>query len=163
MFNVAPGDNESLALTCLDKFGKRIEVESRKPMDITVPVVEPDAYETEIQPLLAAALKSRDPGKVLDLFRAHAAAWDYNTLRWVVRRLGRRARHNKDFLAVVIDGLTLILDRRFPIGEKKRSAVIRIVTEELYAVFNALPRIADPINIGYFSLVDFETRKELRP
>lgn len=163
MFNVASGDNGSLALTCLDKFGKRVEVESRKPLDSTIPVVEPDAYETEIQPLLAAALKSGDPEKILGLFRTRAAAWDYNTLRWVVRRLGRRARHYKELLAVVIDALTLILDRRFPIGEKKRSAVIRIVTDELYAIFGALPKIADPINIGYFSLVDFETRKDLRP
>ena len=69
----------------------------------------------------------------------------------------------KNFSALIIDALTLILDRRFPMGEKKRSAVIRIVTDELYAVFRALPRISDPINIGYYSLVDFETRKDLRP
>ncbi len=163
MFDVTPGDNGSHSLACFDKFGKQVEVEPRKPLDITLPVVQPDGYEAEIEPLLTAALKYKDAGKILGVFRAHAASWDYNSLRWVVRRLGRKARHDKEFLGLIIDALTLILDRRFPIAEKKRSAVIRIVTDELYSVFKALPRISDPINIGYFSLLDFETRKDLRP
>src|SRR5208283_1326692 len=141
----------------------RVQVESRKPLDITAPVVQPDAYETEIEPLLTAAFEYKDPEKILALFQAHAASWDYNSLRWVIRRLGRRARNRKDFISVIIGALTLILDRRFPIGEKKRSAVIRIANDELYGVLRSLPRIADPINIGYFSLVDFVTRKDLRP
>ena len=80
MFNVTPGDNGSHSLTCFDKFGKQVEVESRKPLDITLPVVQPDAYETEIEPLLTAALKYKDAGKIFGVFQAHAASWDYNTL-----------------------------------------------------------------------------------
>jgi len=163
MFNVSPTDNGAMELTCQDKFGRPVVVEHRKPLDATVPVVTPPNGREEIEPLLDKALKTGKPGEILQLFAANAAAWDYNTLRWVTGRLGRRARTQKDLLNPIIEGLTLVLDRGFPLGDKKRSAMVRIFTEELYAIFRSLPPITDPINIGFYSLISHENSKELRP
>lgn len=163
MFNVKPDGNGSHKLTCQDKFGRPVTVEARKPLDITVPMVEPGNFKKDIEPLLNAAVSSGESASLLNVFAAHARSWDYNTLRWAVRRLGRTARSQKGALNVVIEGLTLILDRRIPLGDKKRSAVVKIVTEELYRIFRFLPSITDTIHIGYYTRVDFQTRKELRP
>jgi len=163
MFNVKPAGNGAMELTCQDKFGRPVEVEPRKPLDITAQIVTPPDAPEEIEPLLEKALKTAKPEEILELFAAHAAAWDYNTLRWVIGRLGRNARTQKDLLNPVIEGLTLALDRGFPLGEKKRSALVRIVTDELYAIFRCLSPITDPINIGFYSLISHDSQKELRP
>jgi glutamate synthase domain-containing protein 1/glutamate synthase domain-containing protein 3 len=163
MFNIKPDAQGALKLTCQDKFGRLVTVEDRKPLDITVPVVEPQGFKQDIAPLLKAAVLCKDPEAVFKVFVQHAQSWDYNTLRNVVAGLGRAARSQKAALNVVIDGLTLVLDRRFPIGEKKRSAVVRVVTDELYEIFRSIPPVTDTVNIGYFTRVTFETSKELRP
>jgi glutamate synthase domain-containing protein 3 len=72
-------------------------------------------------------------------------------------------RGGKDVVNTGIRSLTLLLDRRFPLGNKKRSALIQLVTDELYKIFRSLPRIANTAHIGFFSLIDFESRSFLRP
>ncbi|HMK33961.1 MAG TPA: glutamate synthase [Desulfomonilaceae bacterium] len=163
MFNVEPGAEGSRKLTCQDKFGRPITVDSREPLNITAAVVKPASEETEIRPLLNSALKTKEPDSILDLFASCAESWDYNTLRWVVAKLGAEARNGQEHLNTIIEGLTLVLDRRFPLGKKKRSALVRVVTDELFAIFRALPKITDVTHIGYYSLVGFETRRDLRP
>ncbi|MBI5248391.1 MAG: glutamate synthase [Desulfomonile tiedjei] len=163
MFNVTPDGNGGKSLACYDKFGRPVEVERRKPLDITLAVTKPENYEKDIQTLFADALKDKDAVKLFDSFCANAAGWDYNTLRYVVANLGRTARRQKPLLNTIVEAFTLILDRRFSLGEKKRSALVRIVNEELNEIFRALPKITDTLNIGYYSLIDAAARKELRP
>jgi glutamate synthase domain-containing protein 3 len=163
MFNVEPDANGARKLTCQDKFGRYITVDRREPLDITAEVAQPASEETEIRPLILSALKGMNPQKILRLFAEHAVSWDYNTLRWVVSRFGREARNRKEFLNTVIEGLTLVLDRRFPLGSKKRSALTRIVSDELFAIFRSLPDIVDVMNLGYYTRVSFQTRRGLRP
>jgi len=163
MFNVSPDGAGDQSLQCYDKFGREVKVESRQPLNVSVPVAKPDSYDKEIEPLLTAVLRERNPMALFGLFRERAASWDYNTLRWVVGRLGRIARKSEEFLGTILDGFTLILDRRLPLGDKKRSAVVRIVGEELTEVFQSLPRITEAVKIGHHCLIDFGTRKNLRP
>jgi len=163
LFNVEPAADGSRQLSCMNKFGKPVTVAARKPLDITVPVTKPEDYGISIEPLLREALQSKDSAKIFDLFRTNAALWDYNTLRWVVERIGRWASAHADGLDAVVGGLTLLLDRRFPLGDKKRSAFIRIVTEELFEVLRSLTRVTQSVDLGRFALVDFETRHALRP
>ncbi len=163
LFNVDTDGNGSRKLTCLDKFGREINAERRKPLDVRQPVVEPSNYSSEIAPILDEALKTGDPRKLWNSFEFNAASWDYNTLQWVIRRLGAKARRNHQFLNAVVDALTQALDRRFPLGDKKRSAVVRCVTDELYNIFRSLPKMTDSEKAGYLSLIDYQSRAHLRP
>jgi glutamate synthase domain-containing protein 1/glutamate synthase domain-containing protein 3 len=163
MFNVMPDESGSLRLECRDKFGHAVTVESRTPLDVTASVAEPADYRSAVQPAMIAALESKDPASLFRFFRDHAAGWDYNTLRWLIQRLGRRARREKHMLNLIVGGLTLVLDRRFSLGDKKHSALVRLVTEELYATFRSLPPVTDTVNLGYQTLVDFANRDQLRP
>ncbi len=163
IFSVAPGENGAKRLECQNKFGERVTVEPRTPLDVTLPVVKPLDYDTEIKVRLDGALESKDPYKIYEFIRTHAISWDYNSLRWVIGRLGQRARRNGTALTLIVEALTLAIDRRFPIGEKKRSALLCIVTEELYSIFRSLPKISKPVEPGNYSLIDFGTRRQLRP
>jgi len=163
LFNLTSNGDGTRKLACFDKFGSEVKVPERQPLDVTLPLRKPSEYDKTIAPLFAAALQSSRGGDIFDFFKTHAAAWDYNTLRWVVADLGRRTRSVEITLKAAIDGLTLLLDRRFPLGEKKRSALARIVKDELFTIFRSMPKIYDAVKIGHYSLVDFSSREHLRP
>jgi glutamate synthase domain-containing protein 3 len=163
VFSVVPNGNGTRAIHCANKFGEAVTVERRKPLDVTAKVDKPADYDAIIGPLLSEALQCKQAGKIFEIFKTNATAWDYNTLRWVASRLGRKARTDGSLTKVIVDTFKLLLDRRIPLGDKKRSALIFIVREELYEVFRSLPRITAPADIGYYGLVDFHTRSALRP
>ncbi len=151
------------SLKCFDKFGREVTVERRPPMDVTVPVVKPAGYDLDARPAFIQALSSGDPTKLFDLFVERVSQWDYNGLRWAIGRAGWRARSHAPFLNTVIEAFTMMLDRRFPLGAKKRSALIRLVMDELNLTLRSLPKVTETGRIGNYALVDFATRKGLRP
>jgi glutamate synthase domain-containing protein 1/glutamate synthase domain-containing protein 3 len=161
MFNVSPNGNGK-ELKCFDKFGREVKVESRRPMDITQPMTKPST-EQDLSVEISKVLKAKDPQKILGYFSEKAAGWDYNTLRWVIAKIGREGRSRKDIVAAVIDGLTLVLDRKFPLGDKKHSALVRVVSEELSDLFRSFPPITDTVDLGTYSRINYETRSSLRP
>ncbi|MEW6349119.1 MAG: glutamate synthase [Thermodesulfobacteriota bacterium] len=162
MFNVTPSGNGTRELTCYNKFGEPVEVAKRVPMDITQPVGKPVDHE-DLDATLAHAAASGDPKEIRKVFETRAASWGYNSLRWVIGRFGHYADRNRNLLGTIVEGLTLVLDRKFPLGNKKRSALVRLVGEELFRIFRSLPRITDTVHVGGYSLIDWASMRELRP
>ncbi|MCX5861255.1 MAG: glutamate synthase [Deltaproteobacteria bacterium] len=163
MFNVMPNGNGSRTLSCLDKFGRPVTIEKRQPLNVTARISKPGNYDNEVGRLLQDAIAGKDPKTLLRFFRDHTPSWDYNTLRWVIQDLGRRARAAKDLFTPIINGLTMVLDRRFPLGNKKRSALVHIVSDELCSIFRSIPSITNVLDLGQYSLISCETREYLRP
>jgi len=163
IFNVSPNQAGERDLSCFDKFGGQVTVEAKKPLDMSRKTVRPDNYDTELQPILSQTLGFGDPHKILDLFTIHTRQWDYNTLRWMTGRLERAASRDDQTLQTVIEGLTLVLDRRFPLGGLKRSALIAVVSLSLNRIFKSLPPITDAAGMGRYGLVNYRTRRKLRP
>jgi glutamate synthase domain-containing protein 3 len=130
---------------------------------VTVPILKPDLYEDETRPVFIEALNSGDGSRLFDFFVERIKNWDYNSLRWSISRAGLRARSQTKYLTPVIEALTKVLDRHFPLGDKKRSALVRVVMDELNLIFRSLPKVTETDRIGNYALVDFDTRKGLRP
>ncbi len=163
MFNVTPDANGGRSLACYDKFGRQVAAEPRKPLNISVPVKKPDNYKQLIEPIVAEAMNDNDPNTLFKVVSEHAREWDYNTLRLVLSAIGSKACTDRKYVGAVIGGFTLLLDRRIPLGDKKRSALLQILTDELNAVFRSIPPITEAIDIAHYSRLSFETRKYLRP
>ncbi|MFZ5867886.1 MAG: glutamate synthase [Thermodesulfobacteriota bacterium] len=163
MFSVQLGENGGRELVCQNKFGVPVPVTSRRPLDITKPVHKPEKHAADIDTSLQEALEKGDAQRIFQYFRTHAAWWDYNALRWAVSRIGRAASKSTKALPHVIDALTLLIDRRVPLGDKKNSALSRIVTDQLYETLRTLPRITGGAQLGHYALVDADTRNQLRP
>jgi glutamate synthase domain-containing protein 1/glutamate synthase domain-containing protein 3 len=161
MFNVER-NGKGNDLKCFDKFGREVKVETRKPLDVTQAVTKPENADS-LQVPIAAALKAKDSSKALDFIKASAAKWDYNTLRWVIGRIRKETLANDAYLPTAIDILTTLIDRRISLGDKKRSALILIATEELNDVLRAIPAAGDTSRLGVYTRVDFANRKDLRP
>jgi len=163
MFSVQPLENGGRELVCQNKFGEFVSVSSRKPLDITKAVRKPEQQARDIDSALEDALERGDAGRVFQYFRTHTSWWDYNTLRWAVGRMGRMASKSAQALPHVLDALTLLIDRRIPLGDKKNSALVRIVTNQLYEILRTMPRITGGALLHHYALIDADTRHHLRP
>ena len=102
-------------LTCTDKFGREIDVPShQKPYDFakeTIGISLGKGLEEDL-----AAKVSR--GKAEELFaylKEGFSSWDYETIRSALDRLVSLAKDPRK-KGTIIEGLTLMLDRRYPIG-----------------------------------------------
>ncbi len=163
MFNVtnSPGTGKH-ELRCYDKFGREVVAEKRQPMDITQVVVKPENFE-DISTRLQQGLNQKNPTTIFEMFKKELCSWDYNKTRWAISELTKKGLKSSDNLSTVIESLTSLLDRRIELGNKKRSAIVRIVGDSLNYVFRSVPKITETVKIAHYSLVDAATRSELRP
>lgn len=163
MFNVTPGYDGMRRVECFDKFGHQVKVEQRKPMD----KLELNSHPRHaFHPWALKADLALESGNVQDIYRFvtdFAETCDYETLKNILERFSLKAMKDKALFGPTVDTFTLILDRRFPLGEKKRSAVVWMVTEELYRLFRSVPRISNTSDLGHYCLIDFAAREHLRP
>jgi glutamate synthase domain-containing protein 1/glutamate synthase domain-containing protein 3 len=163
IFNLRSDGKQGRVLSCENKFGAPVEVEARKPLDISREVVRPDATRSRAEHLVNTFAAGRDAKGFFAGFGSLAASWDYNTIRWVLGRLPKTVKKDAKLLEPVIEAMTLLIDRPAPLGDKKRSALIQIVLDELYGLFRTLPRVTSAVDIGEYCLLDFETCRALRP
>ena len=54
-----------------------------------------------------------------------------------------QAREGDGPKAAAVGGLTLLLDRRYDAGDKKRSHLLRLLMEALTEIFQATPRLGE--------------------
>jgi glutamate synthase domain-containing protein 1/glutamate synthase domain-containing protein 3 len=162
IFTIEPDGNGDKKLVCTDKFGRLISAPPhQKHADLTVPIVQSeraDAEGEEIERLLSEG-RSRES---YQFCRERMSSWSFGDFRFVCLRIVRSASRDDRSLAAAIEALTLLNDRRYPTGKKKRSSVLDIIHRSLHEIFGSVPPIGRGEASRYAS-IDWETRAELRP
>jgi glutamate synthase domain-containing protein 1/glutamate synthase domain-containing protein 3 len=160
VFTIQP-ENGGMQLTCTDKFGHRQTVaRDQQSFDATAVVTAPPE-ETAIARQLHRHLGQ---GQATELFKALAdgiPGWDYNTFRWCCGQLAQAAATSDVAKATAIEALTLLNDRRYATGGKKRSWLLWIIRGGLREIFSTTPGFDQPAG-GCYRAVDFKTRHLLR-
>jgi glutamate synthase domain-containing protein 1/glutamate synthase domain-containing protein 3 len=158
-------------LVCTNKFGEVVKTpEGQTHCDFTKPVTPPPDSDRQRE-LIAAELKS--PLTLFAFLRKGVKEWDCNKLRWTVSELTkyadereeRREKGDKGIFqtkAIVIEGLTLLNDRRYDTGTKKRSSVVQIVKGALHHIFDNTPAI-EAKHTGIYHLIRWSNKGGLRP
>jgi len=152
-------------LSCADKFGRPVMVAPGRVLsNLNRPPVPPPGGP-DLLAQLRTYLASEEVKTAFEGLREGLAAWTFEELRWMLQEL------IKPFLVPpsggpewesVIQLLTLLNDRRYATGEKKRSSVLRLVREALEAVFSACPGLSEEA-ASAVRYVDWATRHTLRP
>jgi len=62
--------------------------------------------------------------------------------------------------ATALDALTVMYDRRFDTGDKRRSTVLQVIEESIHRFLDAAPLFGDPGG-GFYRRTDWDTRKRL--
>jgi glutamate synthase domain-containing protein 1 len=154
----------SRSLTCTDKFGRIVSTPSgQRHNNPTTATLTPPLGTAQLA-LEEGARVCFDPEGARELFRLVSERlldWDYGHLAWFCRTIGEVAKRGDAEKAFAIEVLTLLYDRHYDTGAKKRSSVLAMLQEELEAIFDATPSF-DMAGPSRYRLVDWEHRHLLR-
>ena len=153
--------NGSKRLVCTDKFGKVVKIDNnKKHCDMTIQIQQ-NASENPLKERLADLVENNNALSLFQYIREKIADWDFDTVRLCMKLLGEFAKENDQKKGTVISALTLLHNRHYDTGSKKRSSLLQIIVETLYDIFAATPELWENSDRRYCS-IDWNSRKTLR-
>jgi glutamate synthase domain-containing protein 1/glutamate synthase domain-containing protein 3 len=160
IFTVKESSPGHMGLDCTDKFGRVIDV----PQHQTPYAVKKEQLPSTPGAGLSDELeKGISQGMAFGLFSSlkdKIESWNYDDIRTVLNYLVVLAE-NERFKSPVIELLTLLLDRRYSTGAKRRRSILQMILDSLNAVFRTVPLLNGTPG-GRYVRIDFESRKSLR-
>jgi len=156
IFNLQKDAAGKMRITCTDKFGKPV------PMPRGT---ESCDFSRELPPPARAeiALAGVSGVEIFETMRRLAPPWTFEEFRLACRQITEQA-NDPSKTATAIEVFTLLNDRIYATGAKKRSHLLQIIHNEWNRLFSQL-RNAGSKEAGKsaFRLIDFESRQHLRP
>ena len=160
IFTVAPKGTGEWKLTCTDKFGREIDVPAhQKPYDFSKETIG-ISLEKGLKENLAAKVSRGKAEELFAYLKEGFSSWDYETIRSALDRLVSLAKDPRK-KGTIIEGLTLALDRRYPIADKRRRSLLQMLADGLERIFRDVPLINGQAGKGYVR-IDWENRGSLR-
>jgi glutamate synthase domain-containing protein 1/glutamate synthase domain-containing protein 3 len=160
IFDLKKDSKGKYSMTCTDKFN--------------IPVAMPRANEGYDFSVTGNArngnfrneiAKYFDRGKVSALFeyvRDNIPAWSFQDIEAAFDIIVELAGDEKN-TATAIEALTLLNDRKYDTGTKKRNYIIYILSQALSKLFDNIPGMDDTSGESDYRLVDYGARDRLRP
>ncbi len=159
IFTVDPKGNGN-ALTCTDKFGRVIEVQTEREVYHFEDGAETYRLESGLRSYLAELIGTGSAETCFTFVKEGILTWSFAKIRSALNHLAKLAKKD-EFRGPVIEILTLLLDRRYPIWGKRRRSLVQMVSEALDTVFRSVPRIGNAREYR-FVRVDFKNRRKVR-
>jgi len=161
IFDLAPDKFGSLRISCTDKFGTPVPLPSGgEACDFTTAVPE---VEGNIRDGLKQSFDKKSAVAIFEYFSRGIPNWSFGEIRASLTCIIEFAGEPKNS-SLAIEALTLLNDRRYPVGTKKRNHILYLVRGALNDLFRGLPKLngREPVEGGY-RLIDHQTRGLLRP
>jgi len=160
IFDLKPADSGKLKITCTDKFGNPVPMPSGSEecnfaKEIT-------AVSAELGSEIKSFFENKDEVAIFEYVKNHVPYWTYDELRTCCNTIVNMAENDR-YTNTAIDALTLLNDRQYSAGNKKRSHIIYIIRQALNRLFGSLPRLdSDILSLGSYRLIDYASRLALR-
>jgi len=162
IFTIRESTPGKMNLTCTDKFGGAIDVpRDQAPLDFSSALPAVPVSLVERTRSVLGALSEKNVMKIFTDMETDLADWDYARLSDLLTHLVSIAKVNEQ-RGPAIALLTLLLDRRYPEGNKRRRSVLQMVSGVLNTIFRSIPGINDKVGIYPFRRIDFDNRHALR-
>jgi len=117
--------------------------------------------DSEVVRLVSAALDEDQSGEQLyRCIRERAATISYATFREIMEAIREQAAKSEALKAAAIRALTLLLDRRYDPGDKKRSNLLHLIMETLTKIFQNTPAMGEN-QASRYRRIDWDSRNEL--
>ncbi|MEM2969973.1 MAG: glutamate synthase, partial [Candidatus Bathyarchaeia archaeon] len=148
--------DKSKNLICVDKFGKLIST-TRHRRHYKRVIRYNLKYFSDIDGKLSEGLK---PTELFDYVAINIKNWYFEKVYSFAESLKKYAGKGDREKAFAIEVLTLLIDRRYNTGEKRRN-VIPLFEEKLFEIFNSIPLI-DSNSSSSYCLINWEKRNKLK-
>ena len=161
IFNLEKNSEGKIRIKCTNKFGAPAYIQKEtEPCDFNEkPLLSKDlaGVEADIDKMLEAG----DSWSLFEFVRDNIKKWTFGDIRSICGLIAQKAENPKKTSAA-IEALTLLNDRKYSMGTRKRSHVIFIVRDALHKLFANMPGL-DKESLGTeYRLIDFKTRETLR-
>ncbi len=165
IFTVKETEDNTYRLECTDKFGRVIDVpRDQDPYDFTKPIeISSDDLSLNFvssggkNPLLSS---EDDVKELFTTVSQDIANWEYDKVLAFTERLKKEAKDDEQ-KGYALSLLTLMLDRRYPTGTKRRRSILQMISRAIDEVLENVPLIDSDGNRPYVR-IDFENRKKIR-
>ena len=147
-----------MELTCADKFGRTI-VTSQDQSHFDQGIVSV-ALNASVTMQLKKLREPYDPSAVYEYLRPILREGSFGYLAEVVEELKRLARDNKLARPFALESLTLLYDRVYDTGSKKRSSLLHMYNDAINEIFSEVPLLVRGLA---WSRVDWSFRESLAP
>ena len=155
-------DYDKKDLLCTDKFGKIISAgKRRKPCRSIYWMENSYASKPSVEQIDTLLSRRTSYVGIYSYVVKNIGRWSYDDLFYVADRLRRFAERGDIEREIAIRVLTLLIDRRYYIGDKKRSCIISIFEEKLFEILSSTPPVG--LGKGAYCLIDWKTRNRLKP
>jgi glutamate synthase domain-containing protein 1/glutamate synthase domain-containing protein 3 len=162
LFNLEKDARGTLRMTCMDKFGQPVPMPKwSQSCNLSIDSASLRG-DKAVEEKLDGCLRASGVVGLYEFVRDGMKTWSFDVFRAVCRTLAERgaARENT---ATVIEAFTLLNDRKYPTGGKRRSHILHLVQSELFRLLRSLPKIkADDPSLGPYRLIDLKTKGDLR-
>jgi glutamate synthase domain-containing protein 1/glutamate synthase domain-containing protein 3 len=163
IFNLVPDLSGKMRMECTDKFGVPVPMPGgTEACDFSRGISLSTESEETIQEIISEKFV---PGNAFPIFKMISELlpqWTFDEFRLACRQIAMQAK-DATKTAIAIEVLTLLNDRKYSCGYKKRSHITHIIREELRRIFLGLPRLgSEKVTDSAFRLIDSNTRDALR-
>ena len=136
VFSVEPnGDGatrDQATLVCTDKFGRRISVNEAKR-----PIADSAAGPRDSSPHDKSLIAEGSAQELFEHVISQLPGWDGAELMAFAEALEHDARQNRDYRRA-IEALTLLMNRRYPTGNLRRSSLLSAFDRSLAAIVESI-------------------------
>jgi glutamate synthase domain-containing protein 3 len=155
IFTIGEDAQGRKTLDCADKFGRRVAVDAG---EVRCDLVENAAEVPEESSQINQWLRNGEVQKLFDYVQ-DLPQWTPEAFKrfclTIVSKAGTSLARS-----TAIAALTMMHDRCFDTGDKRRSSVLRVLEDALDKLFDTAPGFGTP-GTGYFRRVDWATRDRL--
>jgi glutamate synthase domain-containing protein 3 len=162
IFNLQKNPAGKIRITCTDKFGKPVPLPGgTETCDFSKEKASVAGPGEKLAVVINEKLAAGNSLAAFEWVRGQLSQWTFDEFRAVCREIAGQA---KDLAktATAIEVLTLLNDRRYSTGAKRRSHLLQVVHAEMNRLFGSLPNIGAKDSKGSYRLIDFATRGSLR-
>jgi glutamate synthase domain-containing protein 3 len=163
IFNLKKDTAGRIRIDCTDKFGMPVPLPGgTEGCDFTKDFSVPSESRETLQTIIGERFVPGNSFAIYEMIRDLIPDSTYDEISLMCRQLLIQSR-DASKTATAIEVFTLLNDRRYSMGSKKRSHVLHIMRTELNRLLSSLPRIGDKdAPKGAYRLVDFPVRDSLR-
>ena len=163
IFNLAKDSAGKIRITCTDKFGKPVDMPKwTEQCDFSQQKSLSAESEQEIQTIISERFVPGNSIVIFEMIRDMIPEWTFDEFCFACRQIVNQAK-DASKTNIAIEVFSLLNDRRYSTGSKKRSHILHIVRSELNLLFWNIPKIDGKSSYeGAYRLIDFETRGNLR-
>jgi glutamate synthase domain-containing protein 1 len=163
IFNLDKNSDDKIRITCTNKFGiPPLTQKQTESCDFTAPA-ELSKDLSDVEKDIEKWLDANNAIALFEFISENIKRWSFGDISSVCTIAAQKAA-DPGKTSAAIEALTLLNDRKYSMGTRKKSHVIHIIRDSLHKLFRNIPVLdAEENTTATHRLIDYEMRNTLRP